>query len=453
VLVDDGFVGNLQAAVDDAEGFAQLLLVNAERRIGVEAVPAHERVEAVLAEEAAEGGHLVGGAVEGRHRLARLAAANQFEDSEQADRPDFADGRVLVLQFLAELLHERTHLARILDQVVFFIDANGGECGGASYGMAVVGEATVEHLVLEVLRDVMAHADRPKRQIARGEALGHRNEVRHDLPVVDGEPLAGAAETGHHFIGDHQYAVLVAELAYALHVAVGWNENAVGAGDGLENEGCDGLRAFELDDFFDHRERLFSGIPAALDAVVRVEDSDDTGDARLGGPAARIAGERDAARGGAVVGAIARDDFVAAGEEAGDLDGVLVGFGAAVGKEKGVEVAGGNFGKLLAEACTRFGRHERIGVGEGLGLLVDGIDDALIAVANIDRHQLTVEVDEALACRRIEIDALGASDGDGVDLGLRGPLEQGVLFGEVDNFLAGHSGIHSSGSHNSPHSE
>ena len=50
-LVLYGFVRNLEAFVDDGEGFAQLLFVDAERRIGEERVPAHQRVEALLAEE------------------------------------------------------------------------------------------------------------------------------------------------------------------------------------------------------------------------------------------------------------------------------------------------------------------------------------------------------------------------------------------------------------------
>ena len=109
--------------------------------------------------------------------------------------------------------------------------------------------------------------------------------------MIDGEPFAGAAEAGHDFVGDHQDAVLVAELAHALHVAVGRNEDAVGADDRLKDERGDGVRAFELDGLFDHGERGFGGLPSALDAVIRIEHADDARNARLGGPAARIAGQ------------------------------------------------------------------------------------------------------------------------------------------------------------------
>ena len=68
-----------------------------------------------------------------------------------------------------------------------------------------------------------------------------------------GEPLAGAAEARHHLVGDHQDAVLVAERAHALQVAVGRNEDAVGAGHRLEDERRDRLRPFELDDLLEVR--------------------------------------------------------------------------------------------------------------------------------------------------------------------------------------------------------
>ena len=87
--------------------------------------------------------------------------------------------------------------------------------------------------------------------------------------------------------------------------------------------------------------------PAAI--AVRIEHADDAGDARLGGPAARVAGQRDRAGGGAVVRAVARDDLLAAGDPARDLDGVLVGLGAAVGEEGLGQVAGGDLRQHAAQ--------------------------------------------------------------------------------------------------------
>ena len=62
-----------------------------------------------------------------------------------------------------------------------------------------------------------------------------------------------------------------------------------------------------------------------------------------------------------------------------------------------------------------------------------------MAVADVRAHQLAVEVEEALPLGRPEVDALGAGHRDRVDLGLRGPFEQGVALGEGDHLVAGHA--------------
>src|ERR1700756_5927076 len=117
--------------------------------------------------------------------------------------------------------------------------------------MAVIGEFSIENVVLKVLRDVVTHADGAQGQIAAGQPLAHSDQIRRNLPVIYREPLSGASEARHYFIGDHQDSVSAANLANALQVAVGWHKNAVGAGHGLENKCGDGLRALELYDFFE----------------------------------------------------------------------------------------------------------------------------------------------------------------------------------------------------------
>ena len=51
----------------------------------------------------------------------------------------------------------------------------------------------------------------------------------HDVPVVDGEPAPGPPEAGHDLVGHHQDPVAVADLAHALEVAVGRDQDAVRA--------------------------------------------------------------------------------------------------------------------------------------------------------------------------------------------------------------------------------
>jgi len=89
---------------------------------------------------------------------------------------------------------------------------------------------------------------------------------------------------------------------------------------------------------------------------------DHAGQSGLYGPPPRIACQRDRASGSTVVGAIARDDLMPSGKEAGQLDGVFSGFRAAIGKEECIDIAGRDFGKLLSEPRTHFGCHERIRV-------------------------------------------------------------------------------------------
>src|SRR5213082_3198868 len=56
--------------------------------------------------------------------------------------------------------------------------------------------------------------------------------------------------------------------------------------------------------------------------------------------------------------------------------------------------------------------------------VLDRAHDARIAVADVHAHQLAVEVDEALAFRRPEVDALRSRHRNRIDFRLRRPLEE-----------------------------
>ena len=70
-----------------------------------------------------------------------------------------------------------------------------------------------------------------ERHVAGVHALRERDEVGRDIPAIDREPLAAPAEAGHHLVGDHHDAELVADRADAREVAVGRHEDAVRADD------------------------------------------------------------------------------------------------------------------------------------------------------------------------------------------------------------------------------
>ena len=157
----------------------------------------------------------------------------------------------------------------------------------------------------------------------------------------------------HHFVANHEDAVLVAELAHALEVAVRRHEHAVGARHRFENERGNGLRAFELDDLLERRQASIGRVPAPFDAVVRIEKMDHARHPRFVGPAPGIAGQRAGAGGRAVIRAVAREDLVASGGQPRELDRVFVRLGAAVGEEEDVDVAGRDLGESFAPSRAR----------------------------------------------------------------------------------------------------
>ena len=217
----------------------------------------------------------------------------------------------LLLQLEVPLAHLPSHALRVLQQPLLLVHGDGGQRGGAGQGVAVVGEPAGEGALLEHARDLRAHAHRAQLHVGGGDALGHGDEVGHHAPVLDREPAAGAAEAAHHLVADEQDAVAVADLAHALHVAVGRDQDAVGADHRLHDEGGDVGAALVADHVLDlgqgRRHRL--GVLAPV--LVEVGRAHHAGDARLGRPAPRVAGERDGPRGAAVVGAVAHQDLVA----------------------------------------------------------------------------------------------------------------------------------------------
>ncbi len=72
-----------------------------------------------------------------------------------------------------------------------------------------------------------------------------------------------------------------------------------------------------------------------------------------------IAGQCHRAMRRAVIGAIARQDLVSSGIEAGDLDGILIRFRTAQREEGFLQIAGRDLGQFLAQQAARLGGHAR----------------------------------------------------------------------------------------------
>jgi hypothetical protein len=146
--------------------------------------------------------------------------------------------------------------------------------------------------------------------------------------------------------------------------------------------------------------------------------------------------------GGPVVAAIAAQDLVAAGVQARRLDRVLVGLGAAEREEEGVDVTGHQRGEALAEARARGGGQAR---GDEQQVAVERLLHLLqhlgVRVADVDAHQLAVEVEVALTVGGVKIHALGALDGDRRDGAALRPRPHRVLLAIFDDLLGIHSGL------------
>ncbi len=76
-------------------------------------------------------------------------------------------------------------------------------------------------------------------------------------------------------------------------------------------------------------------------------------------------------------------------------------------------------------------------VADLLHLLLHRVNHALVAVADVDAHELRVEIHIALAVGVPEVDALGVVHHQRLDRALRGPLVQRGVVREVEDLLSG----------------
>ena len=141
-------------------------------------------------------------------------------------------------------------------------------------------------------------------------------------------------------------------------------------------------------------------MPGGAAVRVRVEHAHHARDRRLGGPAPRVAGERRGARRGAVVAAVAGDDLLAPGHPAGQLDGVLVGVGAARGEQRHAEVARRHLGKQPGELRPRLAGEGRRQAVQLPRLAPQRLDQPRVPVAEVQVHHLRGEVQIACGRRR-----------------------------------------------------
>ncbi len=219
---------------------------------------------------------------------------------------------------------------------------------------------------------------------AAGDALGERDDIRDDVEVLRCEHLAGASHAALDFVEDQQDAVAVGDAAQFVEELLGRDEVAAFALDrfdhdrgdffgwknGAEKRVLDGLRAFDGAGV----DRLAVGAAVAIG----VGDVVDAGHHReeVLALAAAAAGERQRPHGAPVECAVERDELLAAGVIAGQLDGGLDGLGAGVAEvDLRGHAAGRQGGQLLGQVhhvlVVEVGaRH----VDQAGGLALDGFD-------------------------------------------------------------------------------
>src|SRR5438094_1578245 len=279
----------------------------------------------------------------------------------------------MAVSHAAELREELVpHPGGAIDEPVLAVGLDRRDAGRARERMPAVRRADPEHAVVELAGDPLADDRAAERDVAGGDALRKRHDVRYDAFVVRAEPLSGPAEPGHDLIEHQEDPVLVAELAQPLQVAVGWHENAGRAGYRLDEDRSDVLGTLVPDHLLDMGQRLLH-IAAEDRAVrVRVEEVHHAGDPGLGGPAAVVAAQRHRTLRLAVERAPLREDLVPLGEEPGDLDGVLVRLAAARREDGLREIAGRYFGEQARERGAALLPERGRDVARALGLLLRG---------------------------------------------------------------------------------
>ena len=158
--------------------------------------------------------------------------------------------------------------------------------------------------------------------MAARQRLGEQHHVGFDIPVLDREEAAGAADPGLDFVGDEQRAVLPAERGGARQEFVGGHVDAL-ALDRLDDEGGDLAR----------RQRLLQRCE-----IVKRDRRAPRQQRLEAGAEIGIVGQRQRAVGQAVKGMGAIDDAGPAGGAAGELDRGFDAFRAGIGKEHLVQI-------------------------------------------------------------------------------------------------------------------
>ncbi len=314
---------------------------------------------------------------------------------------------------------------------LLFEDADARNGRRARQRVARIRQPAGEHPLVEVVGDRAGDHDTAEGDVTRVDTLGEGDQVGLGVPVLPGEPLPGAAETGHHLVGDPHDAELVADRPQPVEVAGRRHEDAVRADDRFEHDGCDLVGAFHHDGVAQVGERplgfLFGRVRVERRPIrIRPPELHQARHRRLVLEPSRFSREADRECRASVVAAVCRQHLHPAGVALCETNRVLDAFGAGVGEEHLLEVASraipvglldDQSSSLAALIVGKRRRHH----AQRVDLILDRLDHlrVLMPEVHVDEHRR--EIDPLAAGLIPELRAACTGDHRGVQRPLRGP--------------------------------
>src|SRR5262249_23466624 len=125
-----------------------------------------------------------------------------------------ADDRMALFESVEHLEELSAEAARAFDEAVLAVALDCCDTRRTRERMSAIREPGIQHLVLELRRDVLREHDSAERQMRTGQSLRQRHQIRSARFAValPREPLAATAEAAHHFIGNEVDAAFASEL-------------------------------------------------------------------------------------------------------------------------------------------------------------------------------------------------------------------------------------------------
>ena len=395
-------------------------------------VEVRERQQTTRLTRSQHGIHRRAGSAVRSQWLAGGAVGDQFHRPEDTEATNLTDRWVLGRQPVQTRAEDRLADPRgIGDHALVLHGVDGRHRGRAGQRVSGVGEPTRVGPVGEGREDRVVDRHSAEGHIARRDTLGEGDQIRHHIEVLDGEPLSGSPESGHHLVGDEDDAVTVADLANTGQVTGRGDHDARRAGHRLKDDRRDGRRPLMGDETLKIVQRALGFLLLVLRVERRtVEEGavevDDAGGAVVAGIAARVPGQVDGGVGSAVIRAVPGEHLAPAGVQTGHPHGVLHGVGAGVGEEHMVQIAGRALGdqpRGLRPGGVHVLRGDRAQLG---GLLGDRGDDLRMLVADVGEDQLPGEVQQPVALAVPDVGPFRRQHRHRRDLGLRRPRVEDV---------------------------